>query len=139
VTEKRVDFTYNVLGQYDTVTRYADAAGTSLVASTAYGYDPLGRLASLLDAQGQTALAAYGQTTDVASQLVGESDAEGYTAYRYDATGQLTSADHQTQADESYAYDAAGNRSGTTVAAGTASFGAPASTRSRPTRLTLFG
>jgi YD repeat-containing protein len=109
VAEKRVDYSYNTLGQYDTVTRYADVAETILVATTAYGYDPLGRLASLVHAQGQTTLDEECLSTDVASELVGESDSGGYTFYRYDSTGQLTSDDNTAQADESYAYDAAGN------------------------------
>jgi YD repeat-containing protein len=69
-------------------------------------------------AQGGTTLDEECLSTDAASELVGESDLAGYTAYRYDSTGQFTAADHSAQADESYAYDAAGNRSGATADAG---------------------
>jgi YD repeat-containing protein len=38
VAEKRVDFTYNVLSQFETITRYADLAGQERVATSIYDY-----------------------------------------------------------------------------------------------------
>ena len=47
VAEKRVDFGYNADGQYGTITRYADLAGTELVATGTYGFDAAGNMTSL--------------------------------------------------------------------------------------------
>ncbi|MGO8746315.1 MAG: hypothetical protein ACLQNE_10020, partial [Thermoguttaceae bacterium] len=44
VAEKRVDFGYSSVGQLGSVTRYADLAGTELVATGSYGYDQFGQL-----------------------------------------------------------------------------------------------
>ena len=39
VAAKRVDFAYNNVGQYSSISRYANTAGTQLVATSTYGYD----------------------------------------------------------------------------------------------------
>ena len=43
---KEVDFTYNADGQFDTIDRYNDLAGTELVAGSTYGYDADGQFIS---------------------------------------------------------------------------------------------
>ena len=44
VAAKRIDFQYNASGQYTSIARYADLAGTLNVATTAYAYSPRGQL-----------------------------------------------------------------------------------------------
>src|SRR5262249_47033303 len=39
ISPKRVDFTYNEIGEIDTIRRYRDLAGTQLVVSSDYDYD----------------------------------------------------------------------------------------------------
>jgi YD repeat-containing protein len=67
VSEKRVDLTYNAIGQFTSIVRYKDTdGGTSHeVATAAYGYDALGRLTSLAYTKGGTNLfTPYGWTYD---------------------------------------------------------------------------
>jgi hypothetical protein len=60
VAEKRVDLAYDAAGQWTAITRYADAAGTGLVATGSYTFDADGRITGLGYAQDAAALAAYG-------------------------------------------------------------------------------
>jgi hypothetical protein len=52
VAEKRVDFTYNLASQFDTIDRFNTLAGASTdrIALSTYGYDGAGRLTSLAPA-----------------------------------------------------------------------------------------
>jgi RHS repeat-associated protein len=113
VSEKRVDLAYNAAGQFATITRYEDLAGTELVATTTYGYDGAGRLTSLDHDKDTTSLAAYDWTYDSAGRITEFVSVDGTTDYTYDGTGQLSAADHTYQNDESYSYDATGNRTNT--------------------------
>jgi hypothetical protein len=54
VSEKRVDFECNDLGQYTEITRYTDVAGTLDVATSSYAYDEANRLTDLDHKQGAT-------------------------------------------------------------------------------------
>ena len=115
VAEKRVDFGYSSVGQLGSATRYADLAGTELVATGSYGYDQFGRLTSLDYSQGQTTLVNHGWSYDAdgnVTQYVNSID--GTADYSYDATGQVLSASYSTSAtapsNESYTFDANGNR-----------------------------
>ena len=83
VAAKRVDFTYNADGQYATINRYADLAGTLLVAGSAYGYDSRGAITSLAHTQGTTTLASYTWTYDAMGRLTGATSNDGTD--RYDA------------------------------------------------------
>ena len=97
VAEKRVDFGYSSVGQLGSVTRYADLAGTELVATGSYGYDQFGQLTSLDYSQGQTTLVNHGWSYDAdgnVTQYVNSID--GTADYGYDATGQLLSASYST-------------------------------------------
>jgi uncharacterized protein RhaS with RHS repeats len=49
---------------HDRIARYADLAGTDLVATSDYTYDDAGRLTDLVHAQGSTTLADYSWTYD---------------------------------------------------------------------------
>jgi len=117
VAEKRVDFTYDAedKGLFTGIHRYADTAGTQLVASTAYNYDSADQLTSLTHADSASStLAGYTWTYDSANRLTAFTvyghSAEDAT-YTHDDTNQLTGADRSgTTNDESYTYDANGNR-----------------------------
>ena len=111
VAEKRVEFSYDAAGQLDTLTRYADTAGTQLVAETDYGYDLTGRLTDLTHFRGQTTFVDYDWSFDAAGRMTQYVNSiDGTADYTNDATGQLTAADYDYQTDESYTYDDTGNR-----------------------------
>jgi len=120
VAEKRVDFTYDAedKGLLTGLSRYADTAGTELVASSSYDYDAVDRLTSLTHTDsGSNTLAGYTWTFDEANRLTAFTVA-GYSTedatYTHDDTDQLTGADRSgTSSDESYSYDANGNRTNT--------------------------
>ena len=122
VSDKRIDLTYTDRGQFDTITRYADLAGISLVAESAWTYDADGRLTSLNHSStpgGSGDLAFYTWTWDSAGRLTDSASVDGTVTYTYDATGQLTAADYDYQSDESWTYDANGNRTGGGYTTGT--------------------
>jgi RHS repeat-associated protein len=110
VAEKRVDLVYDAASQMTGVSRYADLAGTQLVASSEYGFDLAGRLTSLMHGRGAVALAAYGLTYDAANRVTRFSSPDGVSDYNYDERDQLLGSDHSYQSDENYSYDGNGNR-----------------------------
>ena len=120
VADKRVDLAYNAVGQFTAIDRYADLAATLLVAGTAYTFDGAGRLTDLDHTKSTTGdLAAYSWTFDGAHRVTSFSSPDGTSNYSYDSTGQLTSATHTFQTDESFSYDDAGNRTNTGYSIGT--------------------
>jgi RHS repeat-associated protein len=126
VAEKRIDLSYDAASQWQTITRYADLAGTKLVATSDYTFDTAGRLTGLTYAQGATPLAGYTWTYDAAHRVTEfTSLLDGTAEYTYDQTDQLTGADYTAGAglppappDEAYGYDANGNRTMTGHATG---------------------
>jgi len=68
VAPKRVEFTYEEDDSFDTITRYADLAGTQLVASSDYTHDA-GRLTELVHSQDVTELATYVWDYDEAGRI----------------------------------------------------------------------
>ena len=120
VAEKRIDISYDAAGQFNTVSRYADLAGTELVAESDYTYDLAGQLTALDHHQGTTDLENYTWTYDQAGNMTAStSSLDGAVSYSNDATGQLTGADYDYQTNESYTYDATGNRTNTGYTTGT--------------------
>ncbi|MEW4566205.1 RHS repeat-associated core domain-containing protein [Bremerella sp. JC770] len=125
VAEKRVDFAYDSedKGQFTSITRYADLAGTELVATSTYGYDKADRITSLDHEDGSSStLAGYTWSYDEGNRLTAFT-VYGYSAedatYSYDDTDQLTGADRSgTSSDESYTYDENGNRTNTGYSTG---------------------
>ncbi len=113
-SDKRVDFTYNALGQYTAIDRYSDLAGTQLVVATEYFYDDLNRLKDLEHASSSNELLAfYRYSYDTDSRITQIVDIDGTTDYSYDDRDQLTGADRKAsdiRGDENYRYDANGNR-----------------------------
>lgn len=110
VTDKRVDMTYDAASQLKGINRYADLAGTQLVADSSYDYDVASRLKELKHFKGTDVLAAYGFDYDAGNRITSFTSPDGTSTYSYDLTNQLTGTDHSYQDDESYSYDANGNR-----------------------------
>ncbi|MBN2579528.1 MAG: autotransporter-associated beta strand repeat-containing protein [Pirellulales bacterium] len=134
VAEKRVDFTYDVAGQWDTITRYADLDGVYDVATGTCTYDATGRLTGLayeFSISSTDTPPEYTwdwdegnrieQFTSVRDALTGS---YGTATYTNDDTNQLTDATYAnwlnspSETGEDYDYDANGNRTnnGFTVA-----------------------
>ena len=114
VTSKHVTLAYNALSQRTNLARYQSTETTNGVATTDYTYDTINRLSTLTHKQGTTTLAGYTYAYDGLSRTASiNSTVEGVSAFTYDATSQLTVADHATQTDEAYGFDANGNRNST--------------------------
>ena len=110
VAEKRIDFTYDDVGQYATIITYANLAGTQLVSTATYTFDDAYELVGLTYTKGATTLASYAYTYDDAGNMTGMTTVDGTNAYTNDAMGQLTATDSSYTDDEAYAYDDNGNR-----------------------------
>ncbi len=112
-SEKRVDFSYNNLGQYTQIARFANLAGTISVANSNYAYDGMNRLTSLTHQRGVGVIDSYGYTYDADSRITRIVSAlDGATDYTYDDRDQLTGAEYANAAipDENFDFDANGNR-----------------------------
>ena len=102
----RVDLAYDARGQRSTLTRSSNAAGTSQVGSTAYGYDSAGRVTSLTHKSGTgVSLFADSYAYDLAGQLKSRTQSGVTEALGHDSRGQVTAS-----ASGSYSYDLTGNR-----------------------------
>jgi RHS repeat-associated protein len=113
VNEKRVDFSYNVGSQYTEIARFNGLAGDAgdEVATSTYTYDTLGRLTDLEYENGNVDLfTPYDWSFDNLHRVTQFVSQDGTADYDYDKTGQLTDVDYTTQTDETYTYDANGNR-----------------------------
>ncbi|MCB9940713.1 MAG: hypothetical protein H6823_20945 [Planctomycetaceae bacterium] len=111
--DKRVDLVFNTLGQFTTLSRFSDLAGTQAVAATSFTYDTLNRLTDLTHRDSANAkLNGFAFTYDASSRITRITDIDGATDYSYDSRDQLTGANHADAAnpDETYAYDGTGNR-----------------------------
>jgi RHS repeat-associated protein len=114
-TPLRMDLTYTPRNQIATETRYSNLAGTTVVSSTTYTYDPATRLTSLQHRNsGGSLLANYTYTYDQSSRLTAEQLNGTSTNYGYDNANELTSA-----GSNSYGYDLNGNRNTTGYTIGT--------------------
>ena len=105
VAEKRIDLSYDALSHYATITRYADLAGTEVVATATYTFDAAYQLEGLVYTQGTTTLASYGYTYDGDGNVTSMTTVDGTVNYAYNAQDELTAA-----GSDSYNYDANGNR-----------------------------
>ncbi|KAI9129302.1 FG-GAP-like repeat-containing protein [Acaryochloris sp. CCMEE 5410] len=110
VTEKRVDFAYDVASQMTGSTRYADLAGTQLVAQSDYTFDLAGRLTNLTHSRDSVVIADYRWDYDAANRIIRFTSPDGTSDYNYDDRNQNTGSDHSYQDDEAYSYDNNGNR-----------------------------
>ena len=107
-------FAYDAEGNRTNTLRYADAAGAQLVGQSRYEHNALGAITKILHANGAgTPLAEYQYHRDPAQQITQRLLNGQTAAYDYDLTGQLTNAVYSAgQPNESYRYDANGNRNG---------------------------
>jgi YD repeat-containing protein len=87
VSEKRVDFAYNDLGQFTKIVRYADLAGTLDVATSDFTYDDADRLTDLDHKQGTTLLSDYTWEYDTAGRLTSVTTVDGTERQRGKAKG----------------------------------------------------
>ncbi|MEA5534957.1 RHS repeat-associated core domain-containing protein [Crocosphaera sp. XPORK-15E] len=112
VNDKSVNFAYNSLGQYTSISRYSDLVGTQLVNQTNYNYDDLNRLTNIGHNNGTNDVAFYNYGYDASSRITQITDVDGVTDYTYDDRDQLIGAERSNAnfADETYQYDANGNR-----------------------------
>jgi RHS repeat-associated protein len=116
VAEKRLDIGIDDAGLVRTLTRYQDVAGTLAVAETTLTYECPGCETRLSGIHHRDALSGVLHDLDFTRDDTGDvltmTDAEGSHLYEYDGLGRILSADHPAgpQPDESYTYDAAGNR-----------------------------
>jgi RHS repeat-associated protein len=113
LADKRVDLAYNPLGQFASIERFSDLGGTQRVVGTSYTYDTLNRLTGLAHNNTAGPVSFYNFTYDSASRITRIADIDGATDYAYDDRDQLTGADRSVadaRGDETYTYDANGNR-----------------------------
>jgi YD repeat-containing protein len=112
--EKRVDYTYNAIGQPVMQKRYADLAALQPVGETTMSYDPLHRLRNLNHSRGNGRIAFYDYVYDADSRITGITSNDGTASYAYDDTDQLTGVRYSDSdpslVDETYSYDPNGNR-----------------------------
>jgi RHS repeat-associated protein len=119
VAEKRIDLAYDAASRWNTIARYADVAGTDLVVESSWTYDNASRLTALTHVKDTTTLADYSWSFDSTGRVSQfDSATDGTVDYTYDDTNQLTGADYDYQTDESYSYDANGNRTTTGYSTG---------------------
>ena len=103
---------YDTANQMTEIVRFADLVGNQHVATSTYDYDNLGRLVDLTHANSTEVIAKYEYTFDIASRITEWVLPDGVSTFNYDATDQLTTADHTFQDDENFDYDLNGNRIG---------------------------
>src|SRR5262249_27149382 len=119
----RFDYAYTSRDQVSSLTRYSDLAGTTVVGTTAYGYDDAERVTSITNKNGAAAtLSYYDYQYDNADRVTREDWSSttathtftGAHTYAYDASSQLTQ-----DGAAGYSYDDAGNRTNAGYATGT--------------------
>jgi RHS repeat-associated protein len=119
IAPARVDYQYDAHRQTTEIDRFSDLAGTTSAGKTVQQFDSAGRLTQITHENAVDAvLAQYGYTYDAASQLITQTDHGQTDQYSYDPAGQITSANYSTQADETFTYDASGNRTSGGVVVG---------------------
>ncbi len=107
----RVDYGYNALRQQTTISRYSDLAGTQLISRTQRSYNDDGELTQITERSAADVIfARYDYSFTPNGQVATTTENGQLTQYTYDSVGQLLSANHVSQTDELYSYDAAGNR-----------------------------
>ncbi len=117
VADKRINLSYNGLGQLTFVSRYQNTSGSGPALRSIYGYDNANRLTSLTHRNletggGFTNLATYGMAWDAMDRLTSvNSLLDGTSTFQHDLRSQLTSADHApARPDEAYSLDQNGNQ-----------------------------
>ncbi len=109
----RVDFSYDdcSCARKTQEDRFADVDGLQLVSSSNVEYDTLGRVSSITHTgSANVVLGNYLYTYDKASQVTGKTHHGQTFDYTYDLTGQLIASSRSLFGNESFTYDANGNR-----------------------------
>ncbi len=123
-----IDFTYDHAGNMTGQTDNSDPYGEDEVLSTSYTYDNANNLTGISDQlPDSTVVASYAYTLDAADRLTAETrtwadgSSSDTTDYTYTANNQLTGVTHSNSsfANESFSYDANGNRTMTGDSTGT--------------------
>ena len=116
VAAKTATFQYDLAGELAGVGRYQNSSATpsTLVAQATYGYDGDANLTSIDYADGDgNRLVNFGWTYDAAGNvLTSSSSLDGKVTYTNDSDGELLSAGGSSSpsGDQSFSYDANGNR-----------------------------
>ncbi|MFN9912381.1 MAG: hypothetical protein ACK53L_07345, partial [Pirellulaceae bacterium] len=114
VLPKRVTMAYNALGQRTQIARFQSTGTANPVATTDFTYDTANRLSGMAHKQGATNLIKYGYTYDPLSRWACvQSTLDGLTSYSYSQNDELQGATNTGAPNESYGYDANGNRNTT--------------------------
>jgi RHS repeat-associated protein len=111
----RVDFAYNKRDALTTLTRFSDAAGTTVVGTTIYSYDNANRVTTILNDNASNAtLSYYAYNYDNADRVTSQNWKTGSTTgaetYTYDPASQLLTDASTATGTATYTYDSNGNR-----------------------------
>jgi RHS repeat-associated protein len=122
VASKRASFEYNALGQITKLQREHKPSGSwQEIATTHFTYDNVNRLTHLDHQRGGTNLfTGMSFTYDAMNRVTQAATQDGTASYSYDKNSRLTAADYSYQTDESFGYDANGNRNMTGYTVGAA-------------------
>src|SRR6266508_4576733 len=107
-----LSFNYN----YDVANRLTSRTAPNGVTAS-FVYDGLDHLTGLTHAAGATTLIANQYTYNDAGNIASWANGSGNHAYTYDAVDRLASATNSGQPNESYGYDAVGNRTASHLSA----------------------
>jgi RHS repeat-associated protein len=122
VTDKRIEFDYNALGQFSEIRRYEALTAGGVELQTQFGYDSQNRLERIEHREkhsgNYTRLHQYefdydlmSRITEINSTTSGGTSLDGLSTFQFDLNSQLTVANHASpRNDENYALDANGNR-----------------------------
>ena len=100
----------------DTIAMVNDADGRAETVArsngvdTAYGYDTAGRLTSIGHAAGATVIDSFAYSLDGNGNRTGVTSNAGSESYTLDGLNRITAATYPGALEESFVYDAAGNR-----------------------------
>jgi RHS repeat-associated protein len=113
VVSKQVNFSYTTSGQFEGIERFVDlGSGMQSVAKSTYAYDVLNRPTAISHAHASQTLAFFNYFYNAANRVTRVDNVEAATTYTYDSRNQLLAANHAdpNNPDETYSYDANGNR-----------------------------
>jgi RHS repeat-associated protein len=110
----RIDLSYNARSNLTGLARNQGPAPIQQVGVSSYTYDAASRLSNLQHKRGETVLANYTHTYDVAHRLLTETLGGGTKTFTYDVTNQLTG-----DGTNSWSYDLGGNRTNSGYQTGT--------------------
>lgn len=106
-----MDFDYDATDRVSHINRYAQLPGSSPVSTTEFTRDAIGNLTGITHRDAADAvLSSYTYNYDAGRRLLSSLINGVQTNYSYNTVGELEGADRSVGLDESYTYDANGNR-----------------------------